>query len=137
MSGHSPGPGHRPGYGGLVADVAFHNLPPAGAPHTVPGGIWIVRTAEEWERSVTRLDAGVQALRTAAEAVDWATGGFGVRIERLQQDQHGLRVFACEQRPGRSCVVTTALSNPCDVVVTRRSELPVELVYRVETYECE
>lgn len=133
-----------------MADVPFHNLAQPGAPHTVPGGIWIARTAEEWERSVSRLDADVPALLAAAEAVDWAadmiivlvlgargTGGFGVRIERLQADQHGLRVFACEWRPGRSCAVTTALTNPCDVVVTRGSELPVELEYRVETYECE
>jgi hypothetical protein len=80
--------------------------------------------------------------------VDWATemvvvyalgqrstGGFDAVVERVLADDGVLRVFVREDRPGRGCVTSAALSNPYRLVATPRRDLPLEVVRRVEVVD--
>lgn len=130
--------------------VPFETLSQGDASDSHPfTGVSVARTELEWRQCWQQLMSG-HSPSPGLPAVDWTsdmvivfvlgvrgTGGYSARIERVRPDHEAVRVFVREERPGQGCFTTQALTNPYHAVTTARSDLPVEVVERVEVVDCD
>lgn len=132
-----------------VREVPFTTLHDGWHSSVVTGGLSVVRSDHEWSR-VWRELVGHSRPIPPTPAVDWLTnmvlvfaiggrpsGGFTASIDRLECDGKVLRVFASEHQPNPALPAPAVVSSPYHAIVTRRSDLPIELVGRVEIQDCD
>jgi hypothetical protein len=114
----------------------------------VPRGREVVRTAERWTALWGQLTANVQPA-PPAPAVDFAaemvvvaamgtkpTGGFAIAIDGVHVDRDRLFVEVRETSPGRSCIVTQALTAPVALVIVPARAGTATFLERKETTAC-
>lgn len=84
----------------------------------------VIRDADTWARFWSELDRArppaVDFTRDAVVAVTMGqqpTGGYGIRIDRVERTGNDLVIHLTEIVPGPTCVTTQGLTQPVDVVV--------------------
>lgn len=95
----------------------------------------VLRTRTEWEK-LWKLHQGTVDPATAIPAVDFEkemvlavtmgrkpTGGYAIKIKRIEPTSTGLIIFVAEQMPGPGALVTQAFSAPFHFVAAPKSEL--------------
>lgn len=105
----------------------------------VEPGLWAIRTPEAWAwywELAHRDHHPAPALEPGEMAVVLAlglrgSGGYGVRIDRLVEDDGVLHVFATESRPGLEAVTTCAETYPSHAVATPDRTLRLRLTLDV------
>jgi len=132
---------------GNVREVPFDAVGEGWNSSVVTSGLAVVRASDEWERLWQELEGRRQPV-PPTPVVDWVTsmvlvftiggrpsGGFSASIQRVECDGQVLRVFACEQQPNPTLPAPCVVSSPFHAVTIPRSDLPVELVQRVEIWD--
>lgn len=64
------------------------------------------------------------------------TGGYEVQIQDVTVDNEKILVDYVEIQPGDDCLTTQALTQPYQLVVVDKSDLPVEFNSQTETRNC-
>lgn len=127
-------------FAGCGGAAAFERLAAGGLPRA---GARLVLDEEEWDRLWAALyGAG------ARPAVDWEryavlgvflgerpTGGYRVRVERVEAAAGKLRVTVRTTSPGPGDVVTMAFTYPGELVRVDRSHLAAARPLTVEVYD--
>ncbi|MGC3862262.1 protease complex subunit PrcB family protein [Micromonospora chersina] len=111
--------------------------------------LFVARTADQWARLWQRMTSHLSPT-PPQPTVDWstemvvvlalgtrATGGYTVEIEEIRAGQDTLDVHGREDVPGRTCVVTAALTYPHHAVAVAARNGQARLTLRVVTVECE
>jgi hypothetical protein len=113
----------------------------AGAPRFQSGmtsrGRIVVESPEAWEAAWARLHEGASGY-SPPPAVDFSrevvivaamgarsSGGYVIEVAGAVRRSDHVRVRVVETSPARSCAVTSALTQPVDVVRMRRVALPL------------
>jgi PrcB C-terminal len=107
-------------------------------------GLWTARTEDRWQWHWRQLTAGSGDVGDAP-AVDWAkemiiilslgfraTGGYGIRIERLVAHGNVLDIHAREVRAGPNFATTQAITHPYHVVACARSDHSLRLIQSID-----
>jgi PrcB C-terminal len=100
----------------------------------------VVRTQAEWERLWAQVHA-VQVPPPAAPKIDWSremvlavfmgernSGGYRVAIRGVKPGEKEIVVEVEEAGPPPGAITTEALTQPYQLVVVKRSDLPVRFV---------
>ena len=108
-----------------------------------------VRSQAEWSAVWNTLRVASVEPRAAAPNVDFGkftmlvaalgtrpTGGYAVHIGQVLDDGTAIHVSVLETRPGRNCVVTTALTYPIDIALIPRTDLPVLFEVEAADHDC-
>ncbi|MGH7636966.1 MAG: protease complex subunit PrcB family protein [Gemmatimonadaceae bacterium] len=64
------------------------------------------------------------------------TGGYGITFHSVHEADDVLYVVVRESSPGRSCIVTQALTQPVIAVRVSRPNAHVKFIERSETFDC-
>jgi hypothetical protein len=105
-------------------------------------GVWLLRTLEIWQWYWTSAHQnhspvpGAPGLNPGEMVVLVAlglrgSGGFGVNIHRLVEENGVLHVFATETRPGPDSVVTAAETFPAHAVAIADRSLGLRLTLEI------
>ena len=65
------------------------------------------------------------------------TGGYGITFDSIYEADGVLYAVVQESSPGRSCIVTQALTQPVIAVRVSRPDADVRFIERSETFDCE
>jgi hypothetical protein len=65
-----------------------------------------------------------------------STGGYGIRIERIEDVGEHLRVIYSSSSPGPNCIVTQSITSPVAMVRLKKSRKPVTFAAVHETRDC-
>jgi len=108
-----------------------------------------VRSQAEWNAMWNTLRIASVEPRPTAPNIDFGkftmlvaalgtrpTGGYAVRIGQVLDDGTTIHVSVFETRPGKNCVVTTALTYPIDIALIPHTELPVLFEVEAADHDC-
>jgi len=115
---------------------------------SLPAGLHVVRSADEWTRLLAQSGSGLSAVPPTL-AVDWqsemcvvvalgsrATGGYRVLIDLIEIVDDRMTVLAWEIRPGRHCMTSLFITHPFHAVAAPAHSGDARLVRRVAYENC-
>jgi hypothetical protein len=65
-----------------------------------------------------------------------STGGYGIRVERIEDVGDHLRVIYSSSSPGPNCIVTQSITSPVALVRLKKSPKPITFAAVYETRDC-
>lgn len=96
------------------------------------GGTYVIRDTESWKNLWVRVRDGEapqvdfsKQMVLAAFLGMKPTGGYAIRISRIEKSKKEWRVFIQESRPPKGAFVIQAFTSPYHIKVVERTDLPV------------
>ena len=122
-------------------DLTFRRIVDGGFSLLNEAGVQIVRDRPTWDTIAAKLrvDPATGNLNFASEMAlvvllgERPTGGYSVRIERIEKRDATFEVSAVEERPHASCIVSQVITSPFAVVAVAKSEGSASVHWTVTT----